>query len=89
MEERWNAIRGSVMRLEEMRRKVTKGEIESINRKKSEILKMKIKKGGLTSSSWFMKGTTYNVISCQPSPGGILARKLNDTLNSSFQPEGY
>ena len=81
-EERWNAIRGSILRMEEMRRKVVRCEIESVNRKKSEIQEKKVEKGGLTSSSWFLKGKTYNVISCQPSPDGILARKVSDTLNS-------
>ena len=35
MEERWNKICGSILRMEEMRRKVVRGEIESMNRKKS------------------------------------------------------
>ena len=35
MEERWNKICGSILRMEEMRRKVVRGEIESVNRKKS------------------------------------------------------
>ena len=62
--ERWNAIRGSIMRLEEMRKKVNNGEIVSINRTKSEIQRNKIQKGGFTSSSWYLKGKTYQVISC-------------------------
>ena len=82
MKERWITICGSILRMEEMRRKVVRGEIESVNRKKLEIQKKKVEKGGLTSSSWFLKGKTYNVISCQPSPDGILARKVSDTLNS-------
>ena len=34
MEERWNKICGSILRMEEMRRKVVRGEIESMYRKK-------------------------------------------------------
>ena len=59
VKERWNAIRGSIMRLEEMRKKVNNGEIVSINRTKSEIQRNKIQKGGFTSSSWYLKGKTY------------------------------
>ena len=63
VEERFNAIKGSVLRMEEMRKKVSDGEIESVNRKKSEIIQQKIDKGGITSSSWFLRGNTYYVIS--------------------------
>ena len=82
VEERFNAIKGSVLRMEEMRKKVSDGEIESVNRKKSEIIQQKIDKGGITSSSWFLRGNTYYVISCQPTPGGILAKKLNERVNA-------
>ena len=70
-----------MLRWEEMRKKVDNGEIESVNRSKSDIIRMKVDKGGLTASSWFLKGKTHNVISCQPTPGGVLARKLSKTLN--------
>ena len=76
------AIKGSVLRMEEMRKKVSDGEIESVNRKKSEIIQQKIDKGRITSSSWFLRGNTYYVISCQPTPGGILAKKLNERVNA-------
>ena len=42
MEERWDAIRGSVLRWEEMKKKVDNGEIESVNRSKADILRMKV-----------------------------------------------
>ena len=71
------------MRLEEMRKKVNNGEIVSINRTKSEIQRNRIQKGGFTSSSWYLKGKTYQVISCQPSPGGILARELTESLKNN------
>ena len=41
----------------------------------------KVEKGGLTSSSWYLKGTIEKTISCQPTPGGILARTLKQHLN--------
>ena len=60
----------------------SEGKISSVNRNKGEILKCKLEKGGLTASNWFMKGMTRATISCQPTPGGKLARKLKETLNS-------
>ena len=51
VEERFNAIKGSVLRMEEMRKKVSDGEIQIVNRKKSEIIHQKIDKDGITSLS--------------------------------------
>ena len=48
----------------------------------SEIENMKQNKGGHTSSSWFLKRKVESVITCQPSPGGVLARIIKNTLNS-------
>ena len=66
-------------RWKEMKKKVDNCEIESANRSKSDIVRMKVDNGGLIASSWFMKGKTHNVISCQLTPGGVLARKLSKT----------
>ena len=33
-------------------------------------------------SSWFLKGEIDSVITCQPTPGGILARKIKESINS-------
>ena len=80
--ERFETIRGACMRFKEMRRKVDEGEIPSINRKKEEIIAMKIKKGGLTVGSWYLSGEVNKVITCQATPGGILAKHLKKNLNS-------
>ena len=69
------------MRTMEMLKKVSMGEIKSINRSKAEILRNKIEKGGLIASSWYLKGDTRKVISCQPTLSGILAKKLSKALN--------
>ena len=60
--DRWNSIKGSILRKEDMLRKVESGEIESIYRGKSEILRSKIEKRGLKSASWYLKGKIYHVI---------------------------
>ena len=80
--ERFNAIRGIVMCIEEMRKKVNEGEIESLNRTRAEILKQNMKKGGHTASSWYLKGNIDSVITVQPTPGGILARKVKENINN-------
>lgn len=69
------------MRHKEMRKKVEMGEIVSVNRTKDEIIRTKREKGGLTASSWYLKGETDKVITCQPTPGGILKSKLNKVMN--------
>ena len=74
--ERYDAIRGAYMRQEEMRRKVQDGEIRSLNRTRQEILRMKEEKGGLSSSTWFLKGKIANTIKCQAIPNGGLAKIL-------------
>ena len=56
--ERYQSIRGAVMRYEEMLKKVEDGEIPSLHRSKEDIIKTKKEKGGITASSWFLKGRT-------------------------------
>ena len=64
-----------------MRKMANEGSIKSVNRLKEEIIQSMIEKGGLLLSSWFLKGRTGSVISCQLSPGAFLARKLKEFLN--------
>ena len=64
-----------------MKRKVRDGGIESLNRSKSEILKAKESKGGVSSATWYLKGSTVSVTKCQPTPGGELASRLKKILN--------
>ena len=65
-----------------MRDKVKNIEIVSLNRKKEEIVKEKAAKGGITASSWYLRGRTERVIYCQPSPGGKLASNIKKAVNS-------
>ena len=67
--ERFHAIKGALARHEEMLRKLEAGEIKSLNRTREEIQARKQDKGGLTASSWFLKGDTVRVMTCQPTPG--------------------
>ena len=79
--ERFHAIRGSVMRQEELKKMVKEGSVKSLNRTKEEILRSKVEKGGLTVSNWYMKDMTTATMSCQPTPGGVLARRLKEVIN--------
>ena len=74
-------MRGCVMRYKEMERKVKNGDIPSLNRDRTEILCAKTAKGGLMSMSWFLKGVTDRIITCQPTPGGELCRRLKECIN--------
>ena len=79
--ERFKCIIWAVMRYEEMVKKVENGDIDSLNRSKEEIIKTKKEKGGLIASSWYLKGKTSRTITCQPTPDGELARRLNKAQN--------
>ena len=71
------------MRYKEMVRKVEVGELKSLNRGKAEIKERKIQKGGLTAGTWYLRNSTYKVISCQATPGGVLAKKIKAALNQT------
>ena len=75
------------MRFREMKRKVETGEIVSLNRGKADIKEKKIAKGGLTAGTWYLRNSTYKVISCQPTPGGVLASKIKAALNPAGTKE--
>ena len=60
---------------------VENGEMESLNRTREEIKRKNLENGGHTASSWFLKGNTVRVMTCQPMPGGMLTKALNKSLN--------
>ena len=82
--ERYEAIRGSVMRQEEMKRKVEMGEIVSLHRDRKQIIASKERKGGFQASTWYLQGSTSRTVRVDPTPGGILCKEVNKILN----PEG-
>ena len=79
--ERLDAIRGAVMRFEEMCKKVDDGVIKSLHRDREEIIRSKILKGGYSASTWYLKNDTSATIRCAPTPGGELMKLLNSALN--------
>ena len=79
--ERYEAIRGAVMRQEEMKRKLEQGEIQSLHRGRREIQASKERKGGLQASTWYLRGQTARTVRCDPTPGSRLCKSLNEALN--------
>ena len=61
--------------------KLNEGEITSLHRSRKEIEASKAKKGGVTASTWYLKGDIHRTVKCQPSPNGILAKELSKALN--------
>ena len=62
--------------------KVKNGYIQSVNRSNQTILSAKRDKGGLTLATWYLKGKTGLVITCQAIHGGKLARDIKVAINS-------
>ena len=85
--ERYDTIRGAILRKKEMEKKVNTGEIKSLNRTRKKILMTKDAKGGGTAATWYLRGQTSSTIKCQPTPGGILASRLKKALNPETSKE--
>ena len=79
--ERFDAIRGAVMRYEEMCNRVDNGIIKSLHRDRKEIIRSKVLKGGYCASTWYLKNDTSSTIRCAPTPGGELAKLITRALN--------
>ena len=62
--------------------------VEIFEQRQAEIKEMKIQKGGLTAGTWYLRNSTYKVISCQATPGGVLAKKIKAALNPTGTKEG-
>ena len=75
------------VRVKEMERQVTTGEMKSMNRSRKEILAAKEAKGGATAATWYLRGQTSSTIKCQSTPGGILASRLKKALNPNGSKE--
>ena len=79
--ERYEAVRGAIMRYETMKKMVSDGVISSISRTREEIKAAKEAKGGCNTNTWYLKGNTSRVVKVQATPGGILADKVKESLN--------
>ena len=62
---------------------VERGERTSLFRVREQIQEAKDAKGGLSAASWFLGGQVKATISCQATPGGVLAETLRKAIGTS------
>ena len=76
-------MKGATERHRQKLSEVQSGERASIYRKRSEIVRAKDIKGGLSSASWFLSGEVKSVISCQATPGSVLAEMIRKEVGTN------
>ena len=81
--ERYNNIKGATARHRQMMEEVHSGERESIYRRRAQIMEAKDLKGGLSAASWFLGGDVRAVLSCQATPGSVLADKIRKEVGTN------
>ena len=81
-EERFNTIKGAIIRWEEMTEKVKNGEIESLNRSRSQILETKVNKK-VWPNTWYLKGSIISTLSCVVTPKSKLKTMLSSAINNN------
>ena len=59
---------------------VSSGMRTSLYRERNEIKRAKDLKGGISAASWFLGGNVKAVISCQATPGGMLADMIRKEI---------
>ena len=59
---------------------VSSGMRTSLYRERNEIKRAKDLKGGISAASWFLGGDVKSVISCQATPGGMLADMIRKEI---------
>ena len=55
---------------------------------REEIEQQKAGKDDRFINTWFLRGTTTSVLKVQPTPGGLLARRVRDKLKGVTAPDG-
>ena len=85
---RFNIIRGAILRMKEVRRKVAEGEWVCQYRDREAIAEAKSKKGGDAASTWFLKGTTTSTVTCAATPGSQLQQGIKEALKLCSQADG-
>ena len=83
--ERYNVIKGSVERFNQMVNDSKAGIIKSLHRSKKEIMEAKLSRKSW-ANTWFLKGQVAGTMSCQATPGGTLAKIIQQNINSDRTP---
>ena len=81
--ERLHFIKGALQRHKEMIAEVERGERTSLFRVREQIQEAKDAKGGLSAASWFLGGQVKATVTCQATPGGILADALRKAIGTT------
>ena len=81
--ERFNFIKGAVIRHRAMKDEIKSGLRDSMYRKREQILLAKDKKGGICAATWFLGGNVESTISCQATPGSVLVNLLKKKVGTT------
>ena len=81
-EERYNTIKGAIIRWEEMINRVNSGEMESLNRSRKQILDSKVSRK-VWPNTWYLKGLIISTLNCVVTPGSRLKSMLSKSINDS------
>ena len=73
MRERFELIKGAVMRVETLKDEVCEGKRSSLYRDRKTIAMAKVEKKDWPNT-WFLKGRTIGTISCMATPQGIIRK---------------
>ena len=75
LQERYNAIKGSIVRYNQMKADVKPGKISDLYRHKNQIFRSKFDKKSW-ANAWFLKGEVSGTISCQATPNGEWSKAI-------------
>ena len=81
--ERYHYIKGALERTNTIDEEIAAGTRDSRYRTGEQIRKAKIEKGGLSASTWFLSREVSNTVTCQATPGSMLATMLSNSLSKS------
>ena len=81
--ERYNFIKGAIIRMETIDAEIAAGLRKSRFRTGDEIREAKISNGGLSLATWFLTKDVCSTVSCQATPGSKLATILQNNINKS------
>ena len=86
-EERYNTVKGAIVRYNEMVAKVESGEIESLNRSREQIIETKISRM-IWPNTWYLKGEIISTLNCSVTPGSKLKTMLSKSINNQTEDKG-
>ena len=86
--ERYNTIKGAIVRYCTMLDGVKSGVRQSLHRSGKEIRDKKSKSQNW-ANTWFLKENTISTVSCTATPGNHLKKALNKVINQKVSNTGH